>query len=470
MLNKKDKANASKKYELLIRELDRIISGDISFCNLESADDPEIAKKVNDLVEAFFLLNNKFVMRANSAMEAIGDNSNVKAMLDQVILQSNTISEMESSSHSLLESIDDINQSIDQIKNDTQKVVETTQTSALAIGSNIGTINDSTAEILDINNMLINFHNEIDQISEIIETVKGVANQSNLLALNASIEAARAGESGKGFAVVADQVRVLSSSTSDLADKIVSRVKSLQDSINEIAPKMDATTKKLQEGALKIEGSIKDVEMISSQMNEVNDSIIKISSTIDTQANITNAFSDGIGNIISIQDELHELCRMTGQHIYKIGRYVDTLRSDMFRECSDVTIQDQLRIFQIDHFILTWRIYNHAMEFETLRLEQVNNASGPKACKLGKWIQSQTDSELINSTAFKAVDRAHKNLHEYCIKSWEAKDAGDQALAIKYFGDVFEAYKQYSKAIDGLMEFERKRGNSDVTEIKVFGL
>ena len=470
MFNRKSSKEAeNKKYDLLVAELDRVIGGDLTLCNVKESENPEIAEKVNAVISAFHHINNNFVMRSNSAMEAIGDNSNVKNMMDQVLFQSRSISSMEDSSRSLSESIGDINTSVDRIKSDANKVVETTQSSVVEIGSNVGIINETSSEISAINESLDAFHEEINQISEIVETVKGVASQSNLLALNASIEAARAGESGKGFAVVAEQVRVLSTNTAELADEIVTRVNTLQASINDLAPRMDATSKKLEDGAVKIEGTIKEVENISSQMNEVRDSIEKIGSAIETQANITSAFADNLGDMNTAQDELMNLCTKTGQHIYKIGRYVDTLRSDMFRRCSNVTIQDQLRIFEIDHFILTWRIYNHAMEFETLRLAQVNNPTGPSACKLGKWIQAQKDPELTGSAAFKEVDRAHKAFHALCVKSWEAKEAGDVELALKYFGDVFDAFGVYSKAIKGLMDFEKRRGNTEVTEVIVFG-
>ena len=81
-----------------------------------------------------------------------------------------------------------------------------------------------------------------------MDLVKKVANQSNLLALNASIEAARAGEAGKGFAVVADQVRLLSSNTSESAEDIVKYVTELKENIDELALAMDETTVSLAEG------------------------------------------------------------------------------------------------------------------------------------------------------------------------------------------------------------------------------
>lgn len=95
------------------------------------------------------------------------------------------------------------------------------------------------------------FKGKIGKIEEIVDLVKKVANQSNLLALNASVEAARAGESGKGFAVVADQVRQLSINTAESAEDIVKYVSELKTNIDELATAMEETTQSLGEGSKK---------------------------------------------------------------------------------------------------------------------------------------------------------------------------------------------------------------------------
>ena len=244
------KAASGNDLNTLLDVFDKIISGEISHTGESPADitlfeNPEVANKFNEVVETYKRFNNNFVMRLNEAMESIGDNSYVKNMMDEVQSQAQAIGAMGESGHNLEESINHINVAMADIKDNTHEMLAATQNSTANMNESIKVVNESSEKISDINRQVQEFQDKIHKIGEIVDIVKKVASQSNLLALNASIEAARAGEAGKGFAVVADQVRQLSSSTSESADDIVNYVRELNDDIGRLAVSMDDTTVKL---------------------------------------------------------------------------------------------------------------------------------------------------------------------------------------------------------------------------------
>ena len=260
------KAASGNDLNTLLDVFDKIISGEISHTGESPADitlfeNPEVANKFNEVVETYKRFNNNFVMRLNEAMESIGDNSYVKNMMDEVQSQAQAIGAMGESGHNLEESINHINVAMADIKDNTH------------MNESIKVVNESSEKISDINRQVQEFQDKIHKIGEIVDIVKKVASQSNLLALNASIEAARAGEAGKGFAVVADQVRQLSSSTSESADDIVNYVRELNDDIGRLAVSMDDTTVKLSEGNSKVEESLSDIERMNNQMVAINDAV-----------------------------------------------------------------------------------------------------------------------------------------------------------------------------------------------------
>ena len=464
------KAASGNDLNTLLDVFDKIISGEISQTGDSPADttlfeNPEVANKFNEVVETYKRFNNNFVMRLNEAMESIGDNSYVKNMMDEVQSQSQAIGAMGESGHNLEESINHINVAMADIKDNTHEMLATTQNSTANMNESIKVVNESSEKIADINRQVQEFQDKIHKIGEIVDIVKKVASQSNLLALNASIEAARAGEAGKGFAVVADQVRQLSSSTSESADDIVNYVRELNDDIGRLAVSMDDTTVKLSEGNSKVEESLSDIERMNNQMVAINDAVNGIFADIDTQSSITTEFAKQVDSIAASYDKLSDNCMATGTHIYKIGRYIDTARSDMFRSFSNVTTQDMIRIFQIDHFILMWRVYNNAVGFETLKVTQLNN---PDGCKLGKWMKAQTDTRITGSRQFKDLDAAHRQIHKYAVDSWNAKESGNVELALEYFQKCYDAFGVYSNKIEEFKSYMRTIGYTDETDKVTF--
>ena len=230
------KAASGNDLNTLLDVFDKIISGEISHTGESPADttlfeNPEVANKFNEVVDTYKRFNNNFVMRLNEAMESIGDNSYVKNMMDEVQSQAQAIGAMGESGHNLEESINHINVAMADIKDNTHEMLATTQNSTANMNESIKVVNESSEKIADINRQVQEFQDKIHKIGEIVDIVKKVASQSNLLALNASIEAARAGEAGKGFAVVADLENWLSEEHK-LRKSAERKIKSLQERLD----------------------------------------------------------------------------------------------------------------------------------------------------------------------------------------------------------------------------------------------
>lgn len=451
--------------QLLLDSIDNIISGGFDDINPADFDSSVIGGKLNSMLFSMKQINNPVVMRLNETMSIIGDNSLMKDTFEQVESQTMSIKHMQNASLNLEDSIDNISSAMGNIRDNTHNIIEVSQNITNDMNDSITAVNQSSKRIEVINNRVQNFKGKIGKIEEIVDLVKKVANQSNLLALNASIEAARAGEAGKGFAVVADQVRLLSSNTAESAEAIVKYVTELKENIDELALAMDETTVSLAEGNSKVEKSIVSMQQMNNQMISIREGVDSVFNDIDTQTKVTRSFSKQIENISQSYNTLSNDCLQTGRRVFKIGRYLDKTRSDLVRGCSKITEQDWVRVFEVDHFVLTWRVYNNIVGFEHLQKKQVDD---PGRCKLGKWLKQVSDERLIHSKEYISLAKSHEDLHKYATLSWQANEDGDHSKAISYFDDTYRSYQEFDEALHRFQSKMHSLGYNDITQIVKF--
>lgn len=446
--------------------MQEIMSGNYGEVDTESFVDTELAEQFNDML--FFLKkhNNNYVMRLNEAMSYIGDNSFIRDMIGEVNSQSDSIKQMQHDSEKIKDSMSDIAGNIDGIKNNTHRVIDTLRVGIKSINDSIEIVSASTEQLNDINDRTQKFKEKVEAIGDIIEVVMNVAEQSNLLALNASIEAARAGEAGRGFAIVAEQVRALSESTADSANEVSVYVEELRNSIDDIANSMKNTSLNLSDGNSRVEDSLKSINNMNDAMEGVDQSLNDIANTVNYQTDIVSNFTDKVEGISNSYDVLSKECYDTGVHLFKIGRYIDTSRNDLCRAYTKVTDIDWMHIFEVDHFVLMWRLYSNAVDFEHLRITQLNN---PDKCKFAVWISRQTDPRILESKQLKEMMEAHNIVHKEACDSWYAKEDGDVEKALMYFKRCYDAYYVFKDKTEAMCDFLRSIGDGEETEIKVFG-
>ena len=140
-------------------------------------------------------------------------------------------------------------------------------------------------------------------------------------------------------------------------------------------------------------------------------------------------------------------CFNAGHKMYEISRMVDDERNDMFRYNSAPNVHESLKIFRVDHLVLTWRLFNHIQEYEVLRRDQVDNPSG---CKLGTWIREIAPEWVREMPEFTAVIEAHNKLHDSAIGCYDAKEKYDLEAAKQYFEEALKDLETMIHAIDKL--------------------
>ncbi len=142
-----------------------------------------------------------------------------------------------------------------------------------------------------------------DAIGAVLDVIKGIAEQTNLLALNAAIEAARAGEQGRGFAVVADEVRTLAGRTQESTQEIESMIDKLQSGAKNAVTAMDAGQEKASVGVEQTKQAGEALAAITRAVTTINEMNTHIASAAEEQAATTEEMNKNIININQLADE-----------------------------------------------------------------------------------------------------------------------------------------------------------------------
>jgi len=140
----------------------------------------------------------------------------------------------------------------------------------------------------------------VGEIDEIASVIDGIAEETNLLALNASIEAARAEGSGDGFAVVADEVKALAEETREEAAEISGRIDEVQAASAETAADVDEMESQVSDGVDTIESTLREFEEVVEDVTTVDETVQEISEATDDQARTTQEVVDMVDDIASV--------------------------------------------------------------------------------------------------------------------------------------------------------------------------
>ncbi len=308
----------------------------------------------------------------------------------------------------------------------------------------VGNVSESTVRLAGVVEKL---NMSVDEIGGIVTVIKDIADQTNLLALNAAIEAARAGEQGRGFAVVADEVRKLAEKTIRATSEISGKINAVQEESTETVNSMKGATAEVSRATQYINAVGQALESIVGAVQKVSDQMAHISTAIDEQSATTTEVSKSIENTASISSAIETSSAEVLGEVLRLSTIAEELRGAASGVKTKGGAVVMIEIAKNDHKNFVEKVSACVSGIKSMDASQLPDHH---SCRFGKWFYKEGHDLCGGMSSYSKIEAPHEKIHRLAKEAITLSETGNKDRAEHAFKEMEGVSRQMLGILDNL--------------------